>query len=547
VFGGRSRFGWALLGGLVACSSSKSGDNPPPTGGALCTTRDPGPSPLRRLTRVEYGRTLGDLIGPGLVDTSGLPPDERALGFDNNADVLGSSDLLIEQYQDLAERAAVVVTGDLGRFVPCAGTIPDDACARTFIVDFGRRAWRRPLADAEIDGLLAVFTGGQTDVGFGEGVARTVEVLLQSPQFLYRIEVNADPVPEPVADLPGAVHLTPFETATRLSYLIWRSMPDQTLAAAADTDRLSTAADLAREARRLLKDPRAHDVVASFHASWLGLDKIDDLDKDQVVYPMFNPSLRASFRAETTRFIDEVIWNREGTLHALLTARYTFVDAGLAAFYGLATPAGADWQHVALDPMRRAGLLTQPSFLAVHAKANQTSPVHRGRFVREQLFCTTPPPPPPNIEIRPPVLDPRMTTRERFAQHTADAFCAGCHSQLDPIGFGFEHYDGIGRWRDTESGLVVDASGSLSNTDVDGVFDGAVALADRLGRSAEVADCYATQWFRFGYGRGETAADACSVGQLAGSLSASGGDVRELLVALTQTDAFRYRRTGGSP
>jgi hypothetical protein len=550
----------ALLGAAAACSSSPAGETkPPPTTGPLCVTRDPGPSPLRRLTRVEYGRTLRDLIGPGLVDTRSLPPDERVLGFDNNAEVLGTSDLLIEQYQSLAEQAAAAVIADLGRFLPCAATAPDDACARSFVTDFGRRAWRRRLDGAEGDALMAIFTGGQTDGGFNEGITRVIAVLLQSPQFLYRVEYDAPTLaaaaPEAVLDLPGAIRLTSHETAARLSYLIWGSMPDEALAAAADADRLSTPADLEREAIRLLADPRAHEVVASFHAAWLGLDRLDDLDKDPVVYPMFTPALRASFRAETTRFVEEVIWNREGTLGALLGARYTFADAGLASFYGLpgsspiSTTASdvSDLQYVALDPSRRAGLLTQPSLLAVHAKANQTSPVHRGRFVREQFFCTTPPPPPSNVQIRPPKLDPRMTTRQRFAQHTADAFCAGCHVLLDPIGFGFEHYDGIGRWRDTESGLAVDASGNLTSTDVDGPFNGAVELADRLAGSAQVSSCYATQWFRFGYGRGETTADACALVQLGDSLKATGGNVRELLVALTQTDTFRYRRAGGAP
>jgi hypothetical protein len=547
---------WVLLlvGGAAACSSAPpvGGTTPPPTTGPLCVNRDPGPSPLRRLTRVEYGRTLRDLIGPGLVDTRTLPPDERALGFDNNAEVLGTSDLLIEQYQDLAEQAATAVIADLGRFAPCAAATPDDACARSFITDFGRRAWRRPLDGAEGDALMGVFAGGETDGGFNEGVTRAVSVLLQSPQFLYRVEYNNPDLFNPTVaapDVARAIRLTPHETAVRLSYLMWGSMPDDALAAAADADRLSTPADLEREAIRLLADPRAHDVIASFHAAWLGLDRLDDLDKDPVVFPMFTPALRASFRAETTRFVDEVIWNREGTLGALLGARYTFADAGLASFYGLpgsaVASAATDLQYVALDPARRAGLLTQPSLLAVHAKANQTSPVHRGRFVREQLFCTTPPPPPSNVQIRPPKLDPRMTTRQRFAQHTADPFCASCHAMLDPIGFGFEHYDGIGRWRDTESGLVVDATGNLTGTDVDGPFDGAVELADRLADSAQVSRCYATQWFRFGYGRGETTADACSLVQLGDSLKASGGNVRELLISLTQTDAFRYRRGDG--
>ena len=483
---------------------------------------------------------MRDLLGPGLVDTSSLPPDERAAGFDNNADVLGTSDLLVEQGVAVAEKAAAVVAGDLGRYLPCATATPDVGCAESFVRDFGRRAWRRPLEDAEVTALVAVFDAGQADAGFGDGIGRVVEVLLDSPQFLYRIELGAGAS----SDLAGAVRLTPYEGATRLAYLIWGSMPDDSLLGTAAADRLSTAEDLAREARRLLADPRAHDMVSSFHAQWLGLAALDDLDKDKVVYPLFDPSLRAAFRAETERFVDEVIWNREGTLGALLSARYTFVDQALASFYGVPFPGGDGLVRVNLDSAHRAGIITQASNLAVHAKANQSSPVHRGRFVREQLFCTTPPPPPSDIEIRPPALDPALTTRQRFAQHTADTFCAGCHVLLDPIGFGFEHYDGLGRWRETESGNAIDATGMLSDTDTDGPFDGAVELALRLAGSAEVERCYARQWFRYGYGRGETSADACALAQLMTAANHTRGDVRELIVALTQTDAFRYRRQG---
>jgi hypothetical protein len=326
--------------------------------------------------------------------------------------------------------------------------------------------------------------------------------------------------------------------------VLWGSTPDEGLLTAAAQGQLTQPADLEREARRLLGDARAHEVTAAFHAGWLGLARLDELDKDRVVYPAFDAPLRDALRTETARFIDEVIWNHEGTLSALLSARYTFVNAALADFYGVAYPGGGggDFVQVGLGSANRAGLLTQASILAVYAKGNQSSPVHRGRFVREQLFCTTPPPPPSNIEIRPPTLDPRLTTRERFATHAADPFCATCHTMLDPIGFGFEHYDGIGHWRQAESGLAIDAHGELTGTDSDGSFNGAIELADRLAGSPEVQRCYVTQWFRFGYGRGETSADSCTLGALMDAAAAKGGDVRELMVALTQTDAFRYRR-----
>ena len=211
------------------------------------------------------------------------------------------------------------------------------------------------------------------------------------------------------------------------------------------------------------------------------------MDKDESLYPAWTDGTPAALTEETTRFLADA-WKNGPTLASLLTAPVTFADASLAAYYGLPAPSGDGYQRVALDPARAAGMLTQGSFLAVHAKANQTSPVLRGKFVRAQLLCTPPPPPPPSIVVSPPVVDPRLPTRQRFAQHTADAFCASCHTLMDPIGFAFENYDPIGRWRDTDADVPVDATGALTGTDVDGALDGVPSLAAKLAGSAEVGD-----------------------------------------------------------
>ena len=225
---------------------------------------------------------------------------------------------------------------------------------------------------------------------------------------------------------------------------------------------------------------------------------------------------------------------------ALLTAPATFVDASLATFYGLPAPAGDGWGRVTLDPARASGMLTQGSFLAAHAKADQTSPVLRGKFVRAQLLCNPPPPPPPTVVIRPPAVDPRLSTRQRFAQHTADAFCAACHTAMDPIGFTFEHYDAAGRWRATDADQPVDATGELTKTDVDGPLDGVPSLAARLVASADVRSCTATQWFRYAFGRAEqTAGDTCTIAALASALAGRDGSFRNMVRETVRTAAFR--------
>jgi hypothetical protein len=217
----------------------------------------------------------------------------------------------------------------------------------------------------------------------------------------------------------------------------------------------------------------------------------------------------------------------------------------LAAYYGVAGPMTDAFEKVELPPGQASGFLTQSGLLSVLAKANQASPIHRGKFVRESLLCQFIPPPPDNVDITPPEVDPNLPTRERFQQHSADPLCSGCHSLMDPVGFGFEHFDGIGKWRDEEAGQPIDASGEIISAKVMGTFDGVPELAAMLVDSPEVEACMTRQWFRFAYGRGETNADNCVLDQLGDEFAASGRNIQDLLIALTQTDAFMYRAHTG--
>jgi hypothetical protein len=258
---------------------------------------------------------------------------------------------------------------------------------------------------------------------------------------------------------------------------------------------------------------------------------------------------------ETDQFLDAAFWGDVpgvpgGDLAAIFTAPYTFVNAALRTFYGMTSATGAGFVKTDLDPQKRGGLLTQGSLMAVQASANQTSPVRRGQFVREHLLCQDLPPPPPNAMIELPALNPKLTTRERFSRHALDPSCSGCHSLMDPVGLGFENYDTTGRWRDTENGLPINASGEvLGLKGVSPAFNGALDLGRKLGAAAEVKDCVVLQWFRFGYGRDDDKSDTCSLDVLKKRFSDSGLKLRDLLTALTETDAFLYKRTtqGGAP
>jgi hypothetical protein len=514
--------------------------NRPDHGLAACKAIAPGPSPLRRLTRTEYDNTIRDLLGDPSRPARGFPAEEVVLGFSNNAEARSVSSLLAQSYSDAAEHLAKDAVTRLPTILACdPSRAGEPACLGQFLDGFARRAWRRAREPEAGTALTQVFTAGRTAT-FADGIEAVMEVLLLSPQFLYRLE-------EGVA-VPGASYaqLRPMEMASRLSYLLWGSMPDEQLFTDAAAGKLETTEGIAAEARRMLADPRAVGVVRGFIGDWLSLDDLDDLDKDTSVYPSWKPELRPLLRTETERFFDEVIWHEDGKLATLLTAPFTFANGPLAQYYGLPAVTG-DFQKVAVDPKQRAGFLTQGSLLADNAAENQSSPVARGKFVREQIFCEQLPPPPPAVMAQTPAIDPKLTTAERFARHRTDPSCSSCHQLIDPLGLGFENFDGAGLWRTTENGKPIDAHGEVVGTDIAGTFNGAVELAQKVAGSTQVQACLTTEWFRYGFGREATSADACSTGLLAQSFAGSGGNVRELLLALTQTDAFLYLGKGTQP
>ncbi len=549
---------------LVSCSGvigesapvSDTPDTPSPTNGeaggatggmpsVACAgvSPSPGPSPLRRLNRREYNNTVRDLLGDATEPANTFPLEERVLGFDNNADLLTASSALIGQYNQAAEQIAAraVSSTNYASLVPCNPvTAGEDACARSFISTFGRRAFRRPMtvtAD-ETAPYVAVYLKGREGADFKSGIQLVIRAMLQSPKFLYRLELSPAGAPAEVSAVGS------FELACRLSYFLWGSMPDEPLFTAAESGRLRTKEGVAEQARRLLRDPRARAAVTAFHRQWLLIDRLDSVGKIASVFPGYGPEFLPLFENETKAFLDHVMWSGDGKVDTLLLAPFTFANKKLADFYGLLGPAGAGFEKVAVNPAQRAGVLTQGGLLSILAKSNQASPVRRGLFVREQMFCGEVPPPPDDANVVVPEPSKTATTRERFAQHTVSPACGGCHRLLDTLGFGFENFNGVGQWRTTENAKTIDASGEVVGTDVPGPFRGVADLAQKMARSSEVKSCVLSQWFRYAHGRAETAADGCTVEALRRQFAASGYDVRELLVALTQTDAFLYRKVG---
>jgi len=535
---------------LSACTGAISGPGSGDPGvgnrNPLCqsSTPSPGPSYIRRVNRLEYNNTVRDLLGDTTHPADGFPAEEKRLGFDNNADALSVSPLLAEQYLKAAETVATdALNNRWSALVPCPASTTDpgavDACGRDFIAGFGQKAFRRPL-DADDTALLtAVFDAGKT-TDLKTGIRLVVETALQSPRFLYRVELGAVTNSGAGATV---VKVDDWEMASRLSYLLWHSMPDDALFAAAQAGQLSTSDQIQAQVQRMVTDSRARGVAADFFAQWLRIGEIADVEKMRIVFPSYTTDIPALMQQETAQFLDYVTWDGGGDLQSIFTAPFTFVNGPLAQYYGMSGVSGTTFVMKDLGAdTHRGGVLTQGGLLSLLGKADQTSPVHRGKFVREQLLCMQLPPPPADIMIKPPALSTTLTTRERFTQHSIDPACTGCHRLMDPIGLGFESFDGAGIFRATENGQPVDDSGEVKDSDIPGVFHGVGELSSRLAASAQVQACVATHWFRYGYGRGETAADACSMSRVQTQFSAGGYKVRDLLIALTQTDAFLYRQ-----
>jgi hypothetical protein len=517
-------------------SGGTGGTGGPPVTAADCKGLNVGPSPVRRLTHVEYNNAVADLLGDTTRPANEFPDDSQAGLFKNTASLQTVPPLLAEGYLNaaaqLAERANV---RDLtGCDLAAASCVPD------FIQRFGRRAYRRPLNQAEGQRLQQVFENARTKADPETGVRAVVASVLVAPQFLYFFEVGGQDTPT-----AGVKKLAPFEVAARLGSLLWASLPDETLLNAAASGQLATREQVSAQAQRMLKDPRARAATNVFYEQWFGMHELDTANKDTMLFPNF-AELRTSMREETVRFVNHVVWEADGKLSTLLAAPYTFVDAKLAAVYGVTPPSGQGFERVSLDPAERGGVVTQAFMLAGYSGMSETSPFKRGAWLRTRLLCQDLPAPPNEV---PPLPEPKegVSLRERAEQHTSVAACASCHKMIDGLGFGLEQFDAIGKLRTMDHGKAVDTSGEVTETnDIDGKFNGGAELAKLLAKSAQVRDCAPTQWLRYAMARPETKEDACSLDQLKRSFSSSGGNLKELLLALTQTDAFlHYRRPEG--
>ncbi|MEC8194054.1 MAG: DUF1592 domain-containing protein [Myxococcota bacterium] len=446
-------------------------------------TDEPIPRRLWRLDHDQYERTVMDLLGVSTDYGEHLAPDTAVDGYRNDAEALVISGLLADQYRNAAEDLASVA--DIAGMLTCA---PSDGqmsqCAATFIEDFGSRAFRRPIGPDEIETYLDLWADIAEEDGFFEGLRWVVAGMLQSPHFLYRSELGT-------ATGGGAFTLTDWEIASELSYLLWGTMPDDALFASAAAGELNTPDQIGAHVDRMMADDRALNTTAQFVDAWLQLDRIDSIARVGWSGP-----LQQAMKEQTHETVKEIA-RLDRSLSDLMLSPTTYIPDALADHYGMDASGWVDQ-----DGETYGGLLTHGSLLSVYALGEASSPVHRGVVVRERMLCEELPPPPPNLDTSPPAADADGTTREKYAVHSSLPECASCHSLIDPIGFGFEHYDHLGRWRTTEVGQPIDASGDLDGV----VFDGAPELSELLTEDPRFRACFVESWRRWGMG-GHACAD----------------------------------------
>ena len=490
---------------------------------------------LRRLTNDQFANTVRDLLGDDIVIPGELDPDSRVAGFlSAGASVAAFSPRGTENIESfayiLAAQAMEPDRRDLILGCTPSGTV-DAACSRQFVEEFGRRAWRRPLSADEVERMATLAdTAGDTLADFHDGLEFAIAGLLQSPDFLYRVELGADAD----GDLPR--RYTDFEIASRLSYLIWNSTPDDALLDAAESGLLSTDDGLLAEVERLLAAPRATAGLQSWFSDWMHLADLPELYKESSVFPHMSDTLPDAAEQEALRTFAYVAIDTDGDLRDLVTTRTTFVDRELAALYDLRAPVRdgfAAVQHPE-ESMRR-GLLGQAAFLALNAHPVSSSATLRGKFIREVFLCAQLPGPPADADTSiPPVTEEARTLRDRVQIHLTDPGCAGCHRNMDLIGLGLENFDGIARFRTMEEGAQIDASGELDEVP----FADAVGLAEVLHGSEDFSPCLVKAMVRYSNGYREEPGQFEALEHLAELFAGDGHRLEPLVVELTTSPLF---------
>lgn len=503
-----------------------------------------------RLSHEQWENSVRDLLRlpatPGLSASFTTDP----LGgktFDNNELKLQVTPGLWADYQRAAEELSVLVTSDpaaLEKILPAG--LPSDPAARAqaFIEGFGRRAYRRPLSVAEVDEYVALFNKGAEILGgadpFIDGVTLTLQAFLQSPHFVYRVETSEKARPD------GLIPLTGYEVATRLSYVLWNTMPEDKLLDAAGAGELDTPAGVRAYAETMLDDPRGRATVASYHRQLYGYKRYHELYKDPGLFPQWPADMGADLEKESDLFLNHIVFEQEAGLTELLTSTTAFVNDKLAPIYGLNDSFTGEFKQVELDPATRAGFLTRVGFLASYGHGKDPDSILRGVFINRRFICADLPDPPDMVPPVPP--GPDKTNRERIETHTGKGTCgASCHgTMINPAGFAFEHFDAIGQYQTTDNGFDINSGDTYPFASGPKSYKDAVEFSRILAEGSEAHRCYAGFWLEFAYGRDHQKADDGLLDKLAED-SLNGAPIKETILKLVEADAFLTRAPVEAP
>lgn len=502
----------------------------------------PGPLDLRRILAREYVSTIEDLFGTAAAAVAAPPADSAVNGLKAiGSTQLAPSDSTIAAYEASA-RAVAAVANEEGRarmsFAACVpADSSDQACYRAFVESFGKRLFRRPLAEDELVRWVSLGTAaGERLEDFDGGVEWIISGMLQSPYFLYRVELGA----EDTAD-PTRLRLSALELASRMSFFLTGAAPSSELLTAAEAGQLDDEAGVRAAAQSLLATPKAKAALAAFYDEIFRLGDLATLPKDGALYPSFTPSLRSAMREETQRLIENVVWTENSDYRNIFSANYTYANAELARHSGLPVPMSPDtFTRVELSASsKRGGFLGQSSFLSLFSHSVTTSPTLRGKFVREMLLCQAIPAPPPNVNTNLPPEDPgapKKTMRERLSEHQTNANCAGCHIAMDGPGLGLENFDAIGAFRTEENGAVIDAVSTIDNQ----TFEGAGQLGALIAQNPRSSECIVRQLFRQATGHVERPEETRALIAMTEAFRTSDYKLQALLVEIVASEAFRF-------
>ncbi len=493
---------------------------------------------LHKLTASAFANSVHDLLGSD-APLSAVEQDSESDGFYSvGASMVSISPAGVAQYEGALGSATDYVFADANKAAKVLSCIPqttaDTACATKALGAFGRRAFRRPLDDAE----SARFVGLAKSIGDEAGsvlvgLRYAVWAILQSPSFLYRVELGA-----PSATDGGRLKYTSYEMSSRLAATLWNTAPDDVLLDAANNDGLASADTVRAQAVRMLKTTQAHQAMSAFFEDLYGTDRLQTVFKDATIFPAWSTTLRDDMIEELRQRLDDMVFSTKGDFLSLYDGKSTFVNNELARYYGLPEAATDGFRPVQFpDGSPRLGLLGSGALLSAYALPQRTSPTQRGKFVATMLLCKTVPPPPPGVNVNlDSTSDPNAPLRDRLTSHRQSAACAACHGLMDPIGLGLENFDSVGMYRDTDHGHPIDASGDLDGAK----FQNAAELGARLHQHDQAGSCFVRKLYTNAQGRSPVNADDAQLAGLAQQFAAAGNHADALLVDLMASDAFRF-------